>query len=366
MILFWLLTGLMAAGAAMLIVHRAARAERAGASEDPALAVYRRQLVEIDELAARGLLGDEERRAAHAEVGRRLMREADQASVAPAPPPPGRARRIVFAAAVLVPVVALGAYLALGSPGMSDQPFKQRLAGWLADPARLNLAEAAAVLEYRAAQAPRDPAPLFYLAKAQAGVGDAAAAARTLRKASVLAPRDAAIWFGLGEMLTAQAKGDMTPEARDAFQRALAIDPTSLAGLYLGKADIDEGRLQAGLDRWRALAAASPPGDAFRVKLEGLIAQTAKAGHVVADEAAPAQQPAIGGDQAAFIQSMVDRLAAQLKAQPDDPAGWARLIRSYGVLGQADRRQAAIEQARRQFKDRPAALTTALADSGTR
>ncbi len=74
----------------------------------------------------------------------------------------------------------------------------------------------------------------------------------------------------------------------------------------------------------------------------------------------------MGGDQAAFIQSMVDRLAGELKARPDDPAGWARLIRSYGVLGQADRRRAAIDQARRLFKDRPAALATALADSGTR
>ena len=364
MILFWLLTGLMAAGAAMLILHRAARAERAGASEDPALGVYRRQLVEIDELAARGLLGDDEHRAAHAEVGRRLMREADQASAATAPPP-ARTRWVVLAAAVLVPVLALAAYLVLGSPGQPDQPFRQRLAGWLANPSKLNLAEAAAVLEYRAAKDPRDPAPLFYLAKAQAGVGDTAAAARTLRKASVLAPRNAAIWFGLGEMLTAQAQGDMTPEARDAFERALAIDPTSLAGLYLGKADIDAGRLQDGLARWRALAAAAPPGDPFRVKLEGLIAQTSSAGRLVAD-AAPPGQPAVGGDQAAFIQSMVDRLAGELKARPDDPAGWARLIRSYGVLGQADRRRAAIDQARRLFKDRPAALATALADSGTR
>ena len=364
MILFWFLTGLMAAGAAMLILQRAARAERVGAAEDPALGVYRRQLVEIDELAARGLLGEDEQRAAHAEVGRRLLREADQASAAPAPPP-ARSRWVVLAAAVLVPVVALAAYLVLGSPGQPDQPFGQRLAGWLANPSKLNLAEAAAVLEYRAAKHPRDPAPLFYLAKAQAGVGDAAAAARTLRKASALAPRDAAIWFGLGEMLTAQAQGDMTPEARDAFEHALAIDPTSLAGLYLGKADIDAGRLQDGLARWRALAAASPPGDPFRVKLEGLIAQTSTAGHLVADAAPPAQ-PAVGGDQAAFIQSMVDRLAGELKARPDDPAGWARLIRSYGVLGQTDRRQAAIDQARRLFKDRPAALATALADSGTR
>ncbi len=59
---------------------------------------------------------------------------------------------------------------------------------------------------------------------------------------------------------------------------------------------------------------------------------------------------------------MVDRLAARLKAQPDDPAGWARLIRSYGVLGRNDLRQAAIADARRLFKDRPDALKTALND----
>jgi len=82
-------------------------------------------------------------------------------------------------------------------------------------------------------------------------------------------------------------------------------------------------------------------------------------------ETEPGQQaaaaPAEGQQQAAFIQSMVDRLATRLKSQPDDPQGWARLIRAYGVLGQTDKRDAAIAQARRQFKDRPDALKTALA-----
>ena len=68
--------------------------------------------------------------------------------------------------------------------------------------------------------------------------------------------------------------------------------------------------------------------------------------------------------QSAFIQAMVDRLAARLKASPDDPQGWARLIRAYGVLGQSQRRSAAIAQARRLFKDRPQDLKTALADAG--
>ena len=57
---------------------------------------------------------------------------------------------------------------------------------------------------------------------------------------------------------------------------------------------------------------------------------------------------------------MVDRLAARLKRQPDDPEGWARLIRAYGVLHQSDRRSAAIAEARRLFKDRPNDLRTAL------
>jgi cytochrome c-type biogenesis protein CcmH len=44
-----------------------------------------------------------------------------------------------------------------------------------------------------------------------------------------------------------------------------------------------------------------------------------------------ATQPhATGADQ---IGSMIDKLAARLKANPDDAAGWAMLARSYGVLG---------------------------------
>ena len=68
MIAFWAATGLLAAVAAVLVLLRAARAASAVGSEDPTLAVYRRQLAEIDDLAQRGLIGEEEQRTAHAEV----------------------------------------------------------------------------------------------------------------------------------------------------------------------------------------------------------------------------------------------------------------------------------------------------------
>jgi cytochrome c-type biogenesis protein CcmH len=66
------------------------------------------------------------------------------------------------------------------------------------------------------------------------------------------------------------------------------------------------------------------------------------------------------GDQRAFIQSMVDRLAARLKDQPEDPQGWARLIRAYGVLGETDRQKAAVAEVERRYASRPAIMRSIL------
>jgi cytochrome c-type biogenesis protein CcmH len=49
---------------------------------------------------------------------------------------------------------------------------------------------------------------------------------------------------------------------------------------------------------------------------------------------------------------MVAGLAARLAAQPDDPEGWVRLVRSYAVLGDGVKRDAALKQARVRFASR--------------
>jgi cytochrome c-type biogenesis protein CcmH len=55
----------------------------------------------------------------------------------------------------------------------------------------------------------------------------------------------------------------------------------------------------------------------------------------------------------AFIRSMVASQAADLKAHPDNPDGWARLVRSYGVLGDPAAQAQALAAAERQFAGRP-------------
>ena len=71
--LFWIVAGALAAATAAVVVARprcaAAKVRRRGQVEDPTLPVYRRQLAEIDDLASRGLLGQDEQRAAHADAG---------------------------------------------------------------------------------------------------------------------------------------------------------------------------------------------------------------------------------------------------------------------------------------------------------
>jgi cytochrome c-type biogenesis protein CcmH len=367
MITFSIAAVLLSAFAALLILRRAAAAARRP-DVDPTLGIYRRQLSEIDDLAERGLLPQGELRAARAEAARRLLTAAQAHEAAPqAQAVVSRGlRAAILAAAVAAPLLAAGLYLYRGSPGDPDQPFKDRLQTWThADPRQLDAQQMAAVLETVVKSRPNDAEPLTYLAKAQAAYGNLPAATETLRKATRLAPDQPGLWAALGQLLVAQNQGQEGDASNAAFAQAVKLDPKDAPARYhLARARITRGDVAGGLTDWRALAADLPEGD-DRQALDAEIDATARAGHLVAapdpgqaQPTAPAdgQLPAEGSDQRAFIQSMVARLAARLRQTPDDPAGWARLIRSYAILGDAPKMQAALDQAHKVFKDRPEAL----------
>ena len=60
-------------------------------------------------------------------------------------------------------------------------------------------------------------------------------------------------------------------------------------------------------------------------------------------------------ERQAMIHSMVDKLAAELKANPKDSSGWVRLMRARMVLGEKDQAAAAYQDARKAFAGTPAA-----------
>jgi len=366
MLLFLILAGLISGGAALLILLRAARAGDPGAPADPRLEVYRRQLAEIDEMAERGLLGEGERKAAHAEAGRRLLGEAERPAEPARAPSPRSTRLAVVAVAVAAPILALAAYLATGAPGLPDMPYQARLKSWettaKTNPSRLALPEMAAVLASEAKQHPSDPQAFYYLGVVERAEGDLPSAIQHLETSVDLDPGQAKVWAALGTAIVERDQDQVGAAAQDAFRRALALDPTALQPRYfLARAQIASGHADAGLAEWRQLLAAMAPQDPRRAQLQTEIDSVARTGQL--DQvAAPADQgqPAAAGQQAEFIQSMVAKQEADLKDHPDDPAGWARLIRAYGVLHEDARKKAAIAEAQRLFKDRPGDLKSAL------
>lgn len=130
MITFSIAAVLLSALAAVLILQRASGAARR-TDADPTLALYRRQLSEIDDLADRGLLAEGELKAARAEAARRLLgaaKTAEPAAVDAGQPRVSRPLRLmVLAGAVAAPALAAALYVAFGKPGLPDQPFAARV-----------------------------------------------------------------------------------------------------------------------------------------------------------------------------------------------------------------------------------------------
>lgn len=348
MIVFWVAAGILSAAAAGFILSRAARAAAAGEAADPTPILYRRQLAEIDELAERGLIGEAERRSAHTEAARRLLAAADAPKVVWTTDP--GARKGVLAAVVAAPALALGIYLLVGAPGMPDQPFAARMKAWrTANPESLDAPELAAVLKQLTRERPNSAEGFRLLAMVESAAQDPPEAVRAARHAVELAPQRPDVWETLGEALVVENGGQLTDEARRAFQETLKRDPHAVVARFqLARARIESGDKAGGLTDWKALLAELPVGDQRRDALEAAIHE-AEAGPQPA-------QPRVSADQLSMIKGMVEGLAQKLKANPDDPDGWVRLVRAYSVLGDAKSRDAALAEARIRFRSRPDVL----------
>lgn len=347
MLLFAIAAALICALAGALMVSRARAAEKAVAAEDPALGMHRRQLAEIDELAERGLMPAEEVKAAKAEASRRLLASAER----PPEPVSKPARGVVIGAAFGAPILALAIYFAVGAPGTPDQPFMKRVRQWQANPTGRSPAELAATIASMQAQKKDDPAFWRNLAIARMMAGQNDLAAEAARQGVKIAPQDANLWSLLGR--ARQGDEDLvTAPARAAFEQAAALEPSEqYSAYYLGLADVQAGNVKAGLDRWRSMLATLPPG-ALAEGLRGQIDAVEKTGKLPTAEPAPDVAQAAAAGMGVDPKAMAAKLAGELKANPDNPDGWVMLVRTYTVLGDAAKRDDALQQARRIFAGR--------------
>lgn len=357
----WLILTVMTAAAAFAVIWPLTRRAAAARSGND-MAVYRDQLEEVERDLGAGLIGTTEAQAARIELSRRLLAaaDADRAAdtAAPATAAAGsilwRRRAAAIATVVALPVIAGSLYLRLGSPelasaqaaaqaGMRPGP---RGAVAAADPSVQSLIAQA---EAHLASNPDDGRAWEVLAPVYMRLDRYSDSVSAWRNVVRLLGENAERDSDLGESLMAEANGVVTAEAKAAFVRAASLDDTLVSPrYYLGLAAEQDGRRQEAATIWRELIDQAPPGAEWVGEVRQSLARVesktvAPPAPTAAQVASAAKEPP--EQQTAMIQTMVDRLAARLKQDGSDPAGWAQLIRSYNVLGQADKARAASVEA---------------------
>lgn len=386
--IFWVIAGGLCALAVGLLVLPLLR--RPGASAPRAaygLNVYKDQLAEIAREAERGELGTAQAEAARAEIERRLLGAAEAAAEVAAEGAAGRGsdpaapRRAVtwaitwgvaLALAIAVPAATIGLYLALGTPGVPSLPFAERPAPQLPAPepgVAQEMDDLAVRLAKRLAQEPDNRDGWLLLGRTYAQLQRFDEAAEAYRTAIAQGFDGAETQSALGEVLVAGAGGAVGPEARRAFAASLENDPEDpRARYYAGLALVQDDRLRQAIELWVDLLRESTADASWRPMVAQQIREAAarlgiEPPEVVAAPQTAARAPSAADveaaremspdQQAAFIRSMVARLAERLETAPGDFQGWLRLARAYGVLREPAKAETALARAAALVQDLP-------------
>jgi cytochrome c-type biogenesis protein CcmH len=236
---------------------------------DPAVAVYRHQLEELQAEQRRGLLDERQAAAAWIEVSRRLLAAAEKTTGAGARRLHGLSSstltKVLVASAALVPMVSIGLYLAHGSPDLPSRPFAQRAAVPLE---QAPLAELIARVEARLAAHPDDGQGWDVIAPVYLRLGRFADAAEAYARAADLLGETAKRLSGFANATVLANNGIVTEDARRAYEKVLALEPGQVeARFWLALAKEQDGRLAEALADYRELLKASAPGAPLQAAL---------------------------------------------------------------------------------------------------
>ncbi len=380
---FWILVACLVAAVTLAITRPLLRADSepmAGGDAGAAaadVAVYKDQLREVASDEASGTLAPAEAESARSEIARRLLRSTAVSEKNDTRTEGRRNRFATFASTavvVLLPVASLALYLAYGTPGLPGDPLSARLAE-TADTKNPN--DLVAKVEQRLRQHPEDGTGWSVIAPVYYAMGRYADAAKAYANAMRLVGETPARLQGFANARIRVENGVIPEDARKALERILAIAPDRKEPrIWLALAKEQDGKIAEAAADYRKLIQEAPANAPWRKMLEARLASltpgadkavtdTNAAGEPTQKAANPdavASSPPSGADAAsvmamspserqAFIKRMVEGLAARLKANGNDPAGWVSLIRAYKVLGRGEDAAKALSDARANLKD---------------
>ena len=359
----WFLMLILCSAAAVAIAFPLIRRYEVRDARAEDAAVYQDQLKEVDRDLQSGSINEREAKSAKIEIERRL--EATTRYDAPSAPISSFWRNVALAASVgFVILGSVSLYTVLGNPsqpsvlvaGRPTAPVQQVDAAVNNGAAQVD--QMISKLQARLKINPSDAEGWRMLGWAMFNTQKWQDSVDAYQKALAIEPANNDYRSALAESMVQAAQGTVTPKAQDLVNEVLAKDSMDLRGRFYDALGHEQsGDQQGALDRWSALLATAPADVGWRDDVKQRIADLGKAlgkdvsGAVKAALAPVAVATAPAGTKDPMVAGMIAGLAAKLDANPKNRDGWAMMIRSLIVIGDAKGADEALAKATEIFKD---------------
>ena len=355
------------------------------------LAIYKDQLSEIERDEARGTLTQDVAQRLRTEVSRRILSADDAQKVAPKSMSPTEVAVVVAIVLVTLLGGGLWTYASLGVPGYDDLPRAERFARaaemlenratqddvWNRLPAEVlndaegQYADLVKKLRETVEKRPDDIEGHRILVGVETGLENYRAALRAQQRILEIqgGQAQAQDFFEYGQLMIFASGMYVSPEAETALRAALARDPANEGALYyMGLMMMQNDRADVAFSTWRRLLNEGDPEAPWQQFIRQDIEEVAAmAGAVNFELPAPrlngpsaqdieAASEMSAEDREEFIRSMIAQLSDRLATQGGSAAEWARLISSYGILGEVENAKVIWTEAQAVFGSDQAAM----------
>ena len=314
MTMFWIIAGLMAAGALLFVLPPLLRkrGRDAGISRGALnISIYRDQLRELDADLAAGTMSSGRYDEAKRDIERRLIEETQDAQGNTNSPAAQRGLRAAIATGLLAPLLAIGLYVVTGNPdGLSPEKRAP-------DGAAITAQQIAGMVDKLAArlkEKPDDAEGWVMLGRSYTVLGRHAEAVKAYEAAVQRLPDNAQLLADYAGAMAMAQGGQLLGEPETIIARALKIDPHQPKVLAIaGTAAFEKKDYASAVAMWEKLQKLVPADSEYARSLGAGIAEA----RARAKEAGIAPPPAAAAqvDAKASQVSGVVRLASALAAR---------------------------------------------------
>ena len=319
-----------------LLAKRASNTNLANASGQSNVDALRIELVEARRDQKLGLLSEASLAEAERELETRVLAESQQVANPTAP----RYKRTAIALGVLLPVLAVGGYAAVGSPAAVVPEIARAApaAPVAQSEADKQMDELFKMAEERLRKEPNDVKGWLLLARAKASVGMFDGAMKAYEKAAALDPKDSEMWSDYADSAAGMSQGKMDGKPIELINKSLALDGKNIKALLLrGTWELQKNDLVAAEKSFTLAKSVSEPNSGFAQIADNALGEiTSRRGGTPAvgagtptPDAVPAPAPSVAPD--AVLATVTLQLSADARKAANATSAVFLIVRAAGA-----------------------------------